>query len=205
MIMALSCLLLIGIYFIFGRKILLSSTLPAYRALISNYNRGLENRIIGLEDAAIIKIPAEVKSLEKNYQITGAIFKPVDSSLRPFFGNLTQREWGNSISGDMKKFKVRVEINIPEEKILEGKTVEGILEAEIVYPAETKSGIAIIPGEFANLTKVLTKSISIHIFKDDERKQLEKYRSKINKHDFFICLSLILAFLALLFIADKID
>lgn len=157
-----------------------------YHEIMKDYNKFTDKRIIGLGDIVVFEIPSKraleghiKKSINRYYELQNVIFKPSDDELKLWLCEDKPREWDELISGDMKFFKISININIPENHNLEGKTVDGILEARVIYPVKTTGGGLI--GRFYNEGVNIDEPLSIHIFTNNELEELSTLRRGMNK------------------------
>ena len=154
-------------------------TASKYRALMSDHNKEAKDkkdRIIGIGSEVKLELPGE-RSIGGHYAIRSARFVPSDSKLSRWKGKEKSRDWGESLVEDMKGFDIEVQILVPDDPKLEGRTVDGELHVDFVYPVKTKSGVII--GKFSNYSDSIRKPMSIHVFTAEEVRQLTKIWDKM--------------------------
>lgn len=145
----------------------------AYYSLLKGRNQDLRPKILSLGDEVSFKISFPHKSIEGKYALRNVRFIPDDDAHSPWEGKDKPREWSEHITGDMKHFKLSVSFLVPNNPELEGKTIEGDLMMEVIYPQEIKSSWGIIPGKFSNYSSRKSEHIFCHVFFLEQKMLLE--------------------------------
>ena len=145
----------------------------AYYSLLKGRNQDLRPKILSLGDEVSLKISFPHKSIQGKYALRNVRFIPDDDAHSPWEGKDKPREWSEHITGDMKHFKLSVSFIVPNNPELEGKTIEGDLMMEVIYPQEIKSSWGIIPGKFSNYSSRKSEHIFCHVFSLEQKMLLE--------------------------------
>lgn len=73
----------------------------------------------------------------------------------------------------MKHFKLTASFLVPNNPELEGKTIEGDLMMEVIFPEEIESSRGIITGKFLNYSSRKSEHIVCHVFSLEQKMLLE--------------------------------
>lgn len=116
-------------------------------------------RHLGIGDTVTLKLDPRFKSIGGRYAVTELRFSPSQLNVAAWSGKTASPVWGELLVDGSKRVRgIPVEIQIPDDSTLEGRTVQGTVTAEVVFPKKTK------PGEFRNVRLHLEQAFTLHIY-----------------------------------------
>jgi len=154
-------------FWYFPTSIVDTSTVSQYKKILGNFNKDLIERKIGLEGIVRYRFPSDFKTPGGEYALKKVSFKPLDDFLVPWKGYDKPKDWG-FVTEDTEDFNITIKIPVPNYPKLEGKTIDGNIEIDVIYPEITKKARGPIPGKYYLGVKKLVKPLSIHIFTSDQ-------------------------------------
>jgi hypothetical protein len=110
-----------------------------YNEILDDHNKDLSIREVGIGDFMEFKMSSKSilpqgdrKSIGRDYALDDVFFTPSDVNLIRWVGEEIPRDWPETLSGDMKLFQISMNIQIPQDPSLMGRTIDGVLNADVI-------------------------------------------------------------------------
>jgi hypothetical protein len=155
------------------------SPIKVYKSILGDKTKNFRGQKISNGHTINFQFRENKKSLGELYALTDIKFIPEDKSLPIWTGRDKPEKWNSdtALIENMQRFRIKFAIPVPDDKNLTGQTIKGTLHFKLTYPVLTDYTRKIS----AIISEATSKSISIHIFSQDQIKKLSQLTSQMIK------------------------
>ncbi len=150
-----------------------------YREIIGNHEEDFRNQKLGIGHSIILQYKENKRSVGELYSLTDIKFIPENKTLSVWEGEDKIETWNDetALIENMQRFRVKFALPVPEDVMLQGKTIKGNLHLKLSYPVIVKF------TEKKSITKSETwdRPLSIYIFSKAELNKLSKLTNQMIK------------------------
>jgi hypothetical protein len=166
-----------------------------YCEILKDKKQDFRDQKIGIGSRIRFQFSENKKSLGELYALKNIKFIPDNNNFPIWTGENKDKTWNENTGTmeNMQRFRMKFNISVPKDKLLEGKTIKGILKLQLSYPVfinYTKKTIATRQENFK-------RPVSVHIF---SRKKLDQLSILTNKMIKIWIICIILLVVPILFI-----
>ncbi len=176
-------LVLFAVTLFSGPERLCSFIFPApfnqYHEIIGNHEKDFRDQKLDIGHTIILQYKENKKSLNELYSLTDVKFIPENKNLPIWKGEDKIETWNDeaALFENMQRFRVKFAIPVPEDEMLQGKTIKGNLHLKLSYPVI----INFTAKKTITKTETWDKPLSIYIFSKAELNKLSKLTNQMMK------------------------